>query len=84
MRAHRFLLPVIACAALTAGCGSDASEPTPSSTTTEHGGLAHCLSEHGVTETAVSPAGPPAGVDQKTWDEAMRSCSSLAPGPAAP
>jgi hypothetical protein len=61
---------------------SSAPQSTPASPdATQHGGLAHCLSEHGVTETAVNPAGPPAGVDEKTWDEAVQACSTLAPGP---
>ncbi len=51
-------------------------------TTVEHGSFANCLSEHGVDESAASPVGPPADVDQETWDKAMEACSTLAPGPA--
>lgn len=82
MRTRRTVLPVIAASVLLAlaGCGSQPSAPPAPST--EHGGFAHCLNEHGVTESTVSPAGPPAGVDQDTWDKAMKACSSLAPGPS--
>ena len=82
MHTRRTVLPVIAASALLAlaGCGSQPSAPPAPST--EHGGFAHCLSEHGVTESAVSPAAPATGVDQDTWDTAMQACSSLAPGPA--
>ena len=88
------LLGAAAAAVLVAGC---ASSPTPSGPPTaispapteatvspaQHGSLAQCLHNHGVADpggTAV--LGPPAGVDQKTWDDAMKACSTLAPGPA--
>jgi len=81
---------VVASAALAlSGCSSASNEPdtsTPSSAPAEHGSLAECLKSHGVTESGGTPAvlGPPAGVDPGTWDEAMKACSTLAPGPATP
>ncbi|HTY28970.1 MAG TPA: hypothetical protein VMD51_12650 [Mycobacterium sp.] len=82
-----------AAAALVAGCTSSpppSGPPTtisPAPTTAsvapaEHGSLAHCLQEHGVSEAGGSMVlGAPAGVDQKTWDDAIKACSTLAPGP---
>ncbi len=68
------------------GCGSESSDPAETTveetTTVEHGSFASCLTEHGVDESAASPVGPPADVDQETWDKAMEACSTLAPGPA--
>ena len=59
--------------------------PAPTAATitpAEHGSLATCLREHGVSETGGSVVlGPPAGVDPATWDKAMKACSTLAPGP---
>ncbi len=92
---YRSRLLILAAAAVLglAGCGSEdttgTTEPasttpptaTPATETTEHGGFAHCLNEHGVTESTVSPVGPPPGVDPGTWDKAVQACSSLAPGP---
>ena len=81
---------VVASAALAlSGCSSASNEPdtsTPSSAPAEHGSLAECLKSNGVTESGGTPAvlGPPAGVDPGTWDEAMKACSTLAPGPATP
>lgn len=86
---------MIAGALLLASCARDAepTEPTepngsssPSSSSPAHGSLADCLQDHGVPAAAAGPAvlGPPAGVPQETWDEAMKACSRLAPGPAAP
>ncbi|MET0700884.1 MAG: hypothetical protein ABWY93_14580 [Mycobacterium sp.] len=77
------------------GCGSSPTPSSPGSSTAsvtvEHGAYAHCLGEHGVTETAAAPAGPqpgpaaaPAGVDPSTWAQATQACASLAPGPAGP
>ena len=77
----RTALLVAASLALLVGCGSQPSAPESPTSSTEHGSLAHCLAEHGVTETAVSPAGPPPGVDEKTWTEAMQACNKLGPGP---
>lgn len=87
----------VAGALLLAGCsskpGSDApkpAEPAGSSSApaapAEHGGLADCLRAQGVTDPGGPGAvlGPPAGVDQATWDKAMQTCSSRAPGPGAP
>lgn len=77
----------VAGALLLAGCsskpGSDAPKPAAPA---EHGGLADCLRAQGVTDPGGPGAvlGPPAGVDQATWDKAMQACSSLAPGPGAP
>lgn len=77
-----------------AGCGSGSpehTEPTSTSPTAEHGALAHCLAEHGVTGPngaavgpPMGPAAPPAGVDPGTWERAMQACGSLEPGPAGP
>ena len=70
------------------GCGGSESEsPEDTSTapaTVEHGSFADCLTEHGVSESAASPVGPPADVDPETWDQAMQACSTLAPGPTSP
>jgi hypothetical protein len=68
------------------------SQQAPSKPTTDwesppaHGSLADCLKANGVVETGNVPVvlGPPAGVDQATWDTAMKACATLAPGPAAP
>ncbi|CAJ1579688.1 hypothetical protein [[Mycobacterium] wendilense] len=89
---HIRVLPVLAAAGLVGlaalvGCGSDSSAPEDETTapaTVEHGSFASCLNEHGVDESAASPVGPPADVDQETWDRAMEACSTLAPGPAGP
>lgn len=82
-----------AAAALLAGCSSTptpGSPPTaisPGPTTTsiapaEHGSFASCLQQNGVSESGGSVVlGPPPGVDQATWDKAMKACSTLAPGP---
>ena len=74
----------VVAAGILAGCSS--SPPAQQSTTSEaptgHGSLAQCLSEHGVPAAPGPAAGPPPGVDPGTWDEAMQSCSTLAPGPA--
>lgn len=75
--------------ALLTGCGSGDSEPAPEAPpsaeqTTEHGSFAQCLTEHGIPETAVSPLGPPDGVDPEAWDAAMEDCKTFTPGPAGP
>lgn len=88
MRALR-TAAVIGTALLIAACSSK-QEPAPSpaegAANPAHGSLADCLKAHGVTETGGSPVvlGPPAGVDPGTWDTAMKSCATLAPGPASP
>jgi hypothetical protein len=50
-----------------------AAAPQTGTSTATHDAFAQCLSDNGV------PAPP--GVDQATWDKAMRACSSLAPAP---
>lgn len=88
----RWAAPAAAIAALLlAACSSPSAPPdTPSPSTASppggHGSLAECLGANGVTGSDGVPAvlGPPAGVDQNTWDEAMKACSTLAPGPTAP
>lgn len=69
-------------AAMLAGCASSdtAPEPGTSEPTAEHGAFAHCMSEHGISD--MSPLGPPADVDQQTWEQAVRACGALAPGPS--
>ena len=82
----RRIAAVIAGVLLVAGCSSKPADKEPETPPTGHGNLAECLKSHGVQDSG-GPAvlmGPPAGVDQGTWDKAMQSCSSLAPGPAAP
>ena len=87
-----FAYPVLFAAMVAAavGCGSPSSPDTTTPTTVEHGAYAHCLNEHGVSEPpgpavgpAPGPAAPPPGVDQATWDTAVKACASLAPGPSA-
>lgn len=60
---------------------------TPSvSTPASHGSYAACLSANGVPPSAgpITPAGPPSGVSPAVWEQAMRACSTLAPGPPGP
>ena len=69
-----------------AGCSSTPEPSEPGSSPTSpaaHGSLADCLKANGVDESAAPAAvlGPPEGVDQSTWQQAMQACSSLAPGP---
>jgi hypothetical protein len=78
---------ILVAAGLLAGCSSN--PPAEQSTTdmsevapTGHGSLAQCLSEHGVPAAPGPMTGPPPGVDSDTWNQAMQTCSSLAPGPA--
>ncbi len=65
-------------------CTPNSAPPEQSPTSvapTGHGTLAHCLAEHGVPAAPGPAVGPPPGVDQDTWRQAMQACSSLAPGP---
>jgi hypothetical protein len=76
----------LAAVGLLAACSSNTPSPEQSPTPVApagHGGLAHCLSEHGVPAAPGPAVGPPPGVDQDTWHQAMQACSSLAPGPAS-
>lgn len=81
-------LALITAVLVIAGCSSKAAEPSapesPPSSPSSHGTLADCLHAHGVPESAGPAAilGPPTGVDQAAWDQAMAACSQLAPGPA--
>jgi hypothetical protein len=75
----------IAAAGILAGCSSN---PPAEQTTTKdseaptgHGSFAHCLSEHGIPAAPGPAVGPPPGVSEDTWHNAMQACSSLAPGP---
>ncbi|MCV7303292.1 hypothetical protein H7J93_27075 [Mycobacterium barrassiae] len=80
----------VATAGILAGCSSQppAEKPSTAETTAEtdaptgHGSLAQCLSDHGVPAAPGPGGGPPPGVDANTWQQAMQSCASLAPGPA--
>lgn len=74
------------CSAGTDGSDSGSSAPQAPPAPAAHGGLAECLKGQGVADAGGPAAvlGPPAGVDQATWDKAMQACSSLAPGPGAP
>ena len=78
---------VIAATLLIAGCSPESAPPEPTGSTTPtgapaaHGSLAECLRDHGIDEPANAVMGPPAGVDQVTWDQAMKLCSPLGPGP---
>lgn len=58
----------------------------PSSSPAAHGSYAACLSANGVPPSAgpITPAGPPSGVSPAIWEQAMRACSTLAPGPPGP
>jgi hypothetical protein len=81
----RVLAAGLAAAGFLAGCSSHIAAPEQTSTSVTpagHGSLAHCLSEHGVPAAPGPAAGPPPGVDQNSWHQAMQACSSLAPGPA--
>lgn len=84
MRAMRLAVG-IAAAGLLAACSTEAppAQQSPTSVApTGHGTLAQCLSEHDVPSAPGPAVGPPPGVDPDTWQQAMRACSSLAPGPA--
>jgi len=76
-----------AVALVLASCSSKSPDPTNPPATSEtpstgHGALAECLSEFGVPAAAGPAAGPPPGVDEDTWHEALQACSPLGPGPA--
>ena len=68
------------------GCSSKRDTTPAPSESASHGGLAECLKAHGVQDAGGQAVlmGPPAGVAPDTWDQAMKACSTLAPGPAAP
>jgi hypothetical protein len=77
---------VIAAALLVGGCSSEPVPPEPSVTglpPATHGSLAECLHSHGIDEPATAVLGPPSGVDQTVWDQAMTACSTLGPGPGS-
>ena len=98
MRRRTAAAALLATTLLCAGCAADdagderpaqpsGAEPaTGTESVPDHGGLAECLRSNGVPDTAAPGAvlGPPTGVDPATWDTAMKACSTLAPGPAAP
>ena len=73
---------LLAAAAILGACSSEGPQPDPTEPPAEHGNYAHCLSEHGVPVAPGPVAGPPAGVDQQTWQQAVKACSTLAPGPS--
>jgi hypothetical protein len=79
-------LALITALLLIAGCSSKPAEPSApeSPSTSSHGTFADCLHAHGVPETAGPAAvlGPPDGVDQAVWNQAMTACAQMAPGPA--
>ncbi|KUI32895.1 hypothetical protein AU196_11275 [Mycobacterium sp. IS-1742] len=79
----RTITAVLAAAGLLAACSAEESpsETGPSSNPSGHGSYAECLNEHGVPAAPGPNTGPPAGVDRAAWDEALKSCASLAPGP---
>ncbi|MGI9124537.1 MAG: hypothetical protein ACR2JM_07270 [Mycobacterium sp.] len=88
---RELLAAVSAAALLLSACSSEQKAPeggqqSPAPSVASHGSLAECLKSHGVEESGGTPAvlGPPAGVDAGTWNEAMKACSTLAPGPAGP
>jgi hypothetical protein len=79
---------VIATILLIGGCSSrsEPSEPNVNDLRpATHGSLAECLHEHGIPGSSEPAAvlGPPNGIDQAVWDQAMTACSTLAPGPAS-
>jgi hypothetical protein len=84
MRPLWYAAGIVATAAALTACSPSESgpQPVPSSTSPEHGSLAHCLSEHGIEATPGPAATAPPGVDQDAWQRAMQACATLAPGPA--
>lgn len=84
---RRLSLTVVVAGLLLAGCSAKSTPPettAPAPSPAGHGSLAECLEANGVVDSGGAPAvlGPPPGVDQRTWDEAMKACSAFAPGPA--
>lgn len=83
-----WLATSLAAAGILAGCSSSTPAEQPTTGESEvapigHGSLAQCLRDHGVPAAPGPGGGPPPGTDPATWQQAMRSCSSLAPGPAS-
>jgi len=86
MRGRATYVPIAALAAvaLVSACSDTSSRPTSTtSPSATHGAFGDCLRSHGVSPVG-PPSGPPAGVDQHTWDDAMQACGSLAPSPPGP
>ena len=76
----------VTAAGILAGCSSNppAEQSTPQeSVPAGHGSLAQCLDAHGVPVAPGPAAGPPPGVPEQKWQDAMTACASLAPGPAS-
>ncbi|MCV7000324.1 hypothetical protein [Mycolicibacterium alvei] len=71
-----------AAAAILGACSSPGPQPAPTEPPAEHGSYAHCMSERGVPVAPGPVAGPPSGVDEQTWQQAVKACSTLAPGPS--
>jgi hypothetical protein len=78
---------VVATGTVACSSGTTSRDQTGTSTTssapTGHGAFAHCLSEHGAPSAPGPAIGPSPGVDADTWNRAMQTCASLAPGPPA-
>ena len=77
-------LVVVAAVAVAAYAATDGGSSSSTASGPDQAAMQEfqqCLSEHGVP-AAPGPAGPPPGVDPDKWNEAMQTCSSLAPGPA--
>jgi hypothetical protein len=85
MRPALAAVGALAAAALLASCSSAPPQHTDDSPgvapSTGHGAFAHCLTDHGVPAAPGPVTGPPPGVDEAAWQQAMQSCGSLAPGP---
>lgn len=79
------LFATLLVAGAAVACSGPAEEAPPTSVVPSagHGSLAYCLNEHGVSAGPAPTPGPPPGVDEATWHEAMAACSALAPGPSA-
>jgi hypothetical protein len=84
--AVRLMLAAVASLALVPACSDDkATTPTTTTAPVTHGAYGECLRSHGISDPPHGPlAGPPAGVDQSTWDKATQACASLAPAPPGP